>query len=89
MAAERGECREIVEYLIDKGTDINIKDSNGVSDTIVLVQQRVLYPFYLESAYLCNSCVLLWRKVSSRPTATQNVRLPIEDRSVAYIGNTK
>ena len=36
VAAEKGECREMVEYLIDKGTDINIKDSNGVSDTIVL-----------------------------------------------------
>ena len=36
MAAKKGECREIVEYLINKGTDINIKDYNGVSETIVL-----------------------------------------------------
>ena len=35
VAAEKGECREIVEYLIDKGTDINIKDYNGVSETRV------------------------------------------------------
>ena len=34
VAAEKGECREIVEYLINKGTDINIKDYNGVSETI-------------------------------------------------------
>ena len=36
VAAKKGECREIVEYLINKGTDINIKDYNGVSETIVL-----------------------------------------------------
>ena len=35
MAAEKGECREIVEYLIKKGIDINIKDYNGVSETRV------------------------------------------------------
>ena len=40
VAAKKGECREIVKYLIDKGTDINIQDDNGVSETIKLVQQR-------------------------------------------------
>ena len=49
MAADKGERREIVEYLIDKGTDINIEDYNGVSETIVLLQQSMLYPFHLKS----------------------------------------
>ena len=44
VAAEKGECHKIVKYLIDKGTDINIKDYSGVSETTVLVQQKVLYP---------------------------------------------
>ena len=47
VAAKKGECREIVEYLINKGTDINIKDYNGVSETIVLVQQTVLYQLFI------------------------------------------
>ena len=46
VAAKKGECREIVEYLINKGTDINIKDYNGVSETIVLVQQTVLFIYF-------------------------------------------
>ena len=33
VAAKKGECHEIVKYLIDKGTDINIQDDNGVSET--------------------------------------------------------
>ena len=40
VAAKRGECHEIVKYLIDQGTDINIQDDNGVSETVKLVQQR-------------------------------------------------
>ena len=47
VAAKKGECCEIVEYLVNKGTDINIEDFNGVSDTIVLVQQTVLYPLFI------------------------------------------
>ena len=43
VAAKKGECRTIMEYLIDKGTDINIQDHNGVSETVKLVQQRYLY----------------------------------------------
>ena len=46
VAAKKGECPKIVKYLIDKGTDINIKDNNGVSETIVLVEQRVLCPLF-------------------------------------------
>ena len=34
VAANKGESLEIVEYLIHKGADINIKDYNGVSETI-------------------------------------------------------
>ena len=47
VAAEKGESLDIVKYLIDKGADINIKDDNGVSETILLIQQRVLYPLIL------------------------------------------
>ena len=47
VAAEKREYLDIVEYLIDKGADINIKDGNGVSETILLIQQRVLYPLIL------------------------------------------
>ena len=42
VAAKKGECPKIVKYLIDKGTDINIKDNNGVSETIVLVEQSAV-----------------------------------------------
>ena len=34
VAAKKGESLDIVEYLIDKGADINIKDYNGVSESI-------------------------------------------------------
>ena len=42
VAATIGGRLSIVKYLIDKGADINSKDSNGVSETRVLIQQRVL-----------------------------------------------
>ena len=38
VAAEKGESLDIVEYLIRKGADINIKDENGVSKTILLTE---------------------------------------------------
>ena len=31
VAAEKGHFEEIVPYLVDKGTDIDVKDNNGVS----------------------------------------------------------
>ena len=34
VAAEKGDRLEIVEYLSNKGADINIKDYSGVSETI-------------------------------------------------------
>ena len=38
VAAEKGESLEIVEYLIGGGADINIKNDNGVSETILQIQ---------------------------------------------------
>ena len=35
VAAEKGDRLDIVECLLDKGADINIRDSNGVSETIL------------------------------------------------------
>ena len=35
VAAEKGDCLNIVQYLIDEGADINIRDSSGVSETYV------------------------------------------------------
>ena len=35
VAAERGERISIVNYLVDKGADINIKNDNGVSKMVV------------------------------------------------------
>ena len=43
-AAIKGDRLDMVEYFIGKGADINVKDYNGVSETILLTQQRVLYP---------------------------------------------
>jgi len=40
VAAERGEALEIVELLVSKGAAINIQDYNGVSETVLLIQQR-------------------------------------------------
>ena len=37
MAAEKGDRLDIVEYLLHKGADINIRDSNGVSETILYI----------------------------------------------------
>ena len=45
VAAEKGDRLEIVKYLISKEADINITDYNGVSETKLVVQQRVLYLF--------------------------------------------
>ena len=33
VAATKGGRKSIVQYLIDSGGDINIKDDNGVSET--------------------------------------------------------
>ena len=46
VAAEKGESLEIVKYLIDRGADINIKNNNGVNETIQQIQQRVLYSMF-------------------------------------------
>ena len=46
VAAEKGESLEIVEYLIGRGADINIKNDNGVNETILQIQQRVLYSMF-------------------------------------------
>ena len=35
VAAQRGERISIVEYLVDKGADINIEDDNGVSKMVI------------------------------------------------------
>ena len=35
VAAERGERIRIVNYLVDQGADINIKDNNGVSKIVI------------------------------------------------------
>ena len=34
VVAEKGDRLDVVKYLLDKGADINIKDYNGVSETI-------------------------------------------------------
>ena len=47
VAAKKGECLEIVKLLVAKGADINIKDNNGVSVTVLLIQQRVPYSLHL------------------------------------------
>ena len=36
VAAKKGESIEIVQYLLNKGADINIKDDKGVIETILL-----------------------------------------------------
>ena len=41
VAAAKGGRKSIMEYLIDSGADVNSKDDNGVSETRVLIQQRV------------------------------------------------
>ena len=41
VAAEKGESLEIMKFLLGKGTAINIQDDNGVSETVLLIQQRV------------------------------------------------
>ena len=46
VAAEKGECLDVVEYLIDEGANINIKDYNGVSETM-LILQIVLYSLFI------------------------------------------
>ena len=35
VAAQRGDRISIMEYLVDQGADINIKDDNGVRKTVV------------------------------------------------------
>ena len=40
VAAKKGEALEIVELLVSKGAAINIQDYNGVSETVLLIQQR-------------------------------------------------
>ena len=47
VVAEKGDRLDIVKYLLDKGADINIKDYNGVSKTILLIQQRVINPLFM------------------------------------------
>ena len=47
VAAAKGDRLNIVKYLISKGADINIKDYNGVSETILLIQQRVSYILFM------------------------------------------
>ena len=42
VAATKGGHKSIVQYLIDSGADINSKDDIGVSETRVLIRQRVL-----------------------------------------------
>ena len=42
-AVEKGESLDIVKYLIGKNADINITDENGVSETLLRIQQRFLY----------------------------------------------
>ena len=42
VAATIGGRSSIVKYLINSGADINSKDDNGVSETRVFIQQRVL-----------------------------------------------
>ena len=36
VAAERGRCEEILEHLLSKGGDIDIKNDDGVSDTVYI-----------------------------------------------------
>ena len=43
VAAKKGESLDIVKYLIGKDADINITDENGVSETLLQIQQRLLY----------------------------------------------
>ena len=48
VAAKKGESLDIVEYLIDKEANINIKDYNGVSETIHATDlQTVLYSSFI------------------------------------------
>ena len=42
VAAEKGECLDIVKYLISKGADINITDDSGVSETTLVIGQVCL-----------------------------------------------
>ena len=37
MAAKKGRCGNILGYLVGKGADINIKDSNGVNTYVILL----------------------------------------------------
>lgn len=67
MAAEKGEAVEkgdtfnMVEYLIGKGADLNIKDDNGVSKN-----ERVLYPPSIliinKRDFISFEAVSFWRK---------------------------
>ena len=47
VAAKTGESFEMVNFLIYKEADINIKDDNGVSETVLLIQQRMPYPPFI------------------------------------------
>ena len=47
VAAKKGDRLELVDYLLDKGADINIKDYSGVSDTTLLNEHQVPYPLFM------------------------------------------
>ena len=44
VAAERG-CFNIVKYLVDQGTDVNIQDNNGVSEFWSGIADLISYIF--------------------------------------------
>ena len=59
MAAERGHPR-IVEYLVDKGADIDIQDKNGVIICMTIPTTVYYCPFEL-AAYTGNISIGLER----------------------------
>ena len=55
VAAKKGENLEIVIKLIGQGTDINIQDDNGVSETILLIS--AVYIFCCLRSFIIFCCL--------------------------------
>ena len=80
VAAKREDALEIVELLISKGADINIQDDNGVSETVILIQQRDCSLFLkwmspFKQLYSFLVCVFFY----IGHTPNDNVRAPINE----------
>ena len=53
VAAEKGDRLDIVEYLLDKRADINIRDYNGVSETILYINDPTGTVFFIVHELCC------------------------------------